>query len=458
MLSFLPDADDITPEVLSAVSGIPTMRGYQAPPTAFDYTATQLGSGAVGGDIVMYGSGSSRILVATSSNVYEFGSDTFTNIGSLACNNTFFLGFGADVLVFNSTIKPQKVTASLTAINAPRCKAVDANKYFVMVGNTNDGGTGLSTSFGEQGNRWWCSPYANALADWNPSVTTQCASGLLADTPGDISGVRALGDRFAFYKQGALYLATYVGPPDVYVFERISDRIGAYSQRGVVKVDDVHYFIGSEDIWKFDGVRPVSIGSGVRDWFYASLDRASAAAIQGRHDPYNRLVYWHYPAAGGDGSKTKVLVYHYPTGRFGAFDLAVGHVFPTEGGQLFASTVDGTARQLSMSYLDASRYMKSLSAAGTLLTFTTAWYGDEQRVSLCDRVKPRFRTAPSSGTVTHSTCMHLGQTPVAGSAATLANGFAYLLMSGRYHRDAHSHSGDCEIQSNGANLIPEGSE
>lgn len=459
MLTFAPDAQDISPQILTAVSGIPTMRGYASPPTAGSALASALGGAPNGGAIVMDSTGASRILVAANGHIYEFGSGAWSDRGTLSTSQSWFTAFGSDTYLFNISSKPYKITGSSTptAVTGPKAKAGDAGGYFLLVGNTDDGSTGLSTSFGAQPARWWCSKYADGTS-WEPSVQNQCASGLLSDSAGGIVAIRALGDKFAVYKAGALYLATYVGPPDVFAFQRISDRIGATNQAGVIKVDGVHYFIGSENIWRFDGGGPpVPIGDSVREWFFASLDRPNNMLIQGRHDPYNRLIYWHYPGAGGS-TINKVLVYHYPSGRFGAFDLTVTQVFNTEGGQLFATTVDGTARQLSMVYTDASYVLKSLTADGTALTMTTGWYGDEWRVSLCDRVKPKFRTAPTTGTITHSTCMFIGETPVTGSAATLTNGRADMLMSGRYHRDTHSYTGAPEIESHGANLVPEGTE
>lgn len=459
MLTFAPDATDIAPEILTAVSGIPTMRGYASPPTAGSALASALAAAPNGGNIVLTSTGASRILVATSAKIYEFGSGAWTDRGSWAGNKSFFLPFGQEIFAIGTAQKPTKVAGSLTAVTAPKAAAGDSNEYFMMLGNTDDTSVGLSTSFGAQIDGWWCSRYADATTAWNPDVTFQCNRGQLADTAGAIIAIRALGDKFVAYKMGAIYLGYYAGPPEVFKFQRITDQIGAYSQSCVIKASDgVHYFIGSENIWRFDGNgAPTPIGDGIREWFFASLDRPNNSLIQGRHDPYNRLVYWHYPGAGGS-TINKVLVYHYPTGRFGAFDLTVTQVFNTEGGQLFATTSDGTAKQLSMVYTDASYVIKSLSAAGTALTMTTNWYGDENQVSLCHRVKPKFRTAFTTGALVHSTSMFIGDTPVVGSSQSMSNGRYDILMSGRYHRDAHTYTGDGEIELNNGLLIAEGTE
>lgn len=460
MLAYLPDSIEIADEVLSAVSGVPTARGYAPPPVAATFGASALAAASTGQDIVMDATGASRILAATSSKIYEFGSAAWTDRGSWAGNKTFFLAFGSDTFAIGTAQKPTKVAGSLTAVTAPKAAAGDVAGYFMMLGNTDDGSTGLSTAFGAQPNRWWCSRYADASSAWEPDPTTQCRSALLADSAGGITAIRARGNQFVVYKAGSLYLASYSGPPDVFAFERISDRVGTPCQRAVVKVGAVQYFIGAETIWRFDGNGLADIGDGVREWFFASLDRANNMLIQGRHDPYTQRIYWHYPAVGSSGAITKVLVHHIPSGRWGAFDFTVSGVFPTEGGTLFATTSDGTARVLSMSYLDGSNVIKSLSGAGTALSLTTTWAGDEEQVTLCDGWKPRFgAVAPSAGTIDHDTCMYIGGSITDVAQSAMSGGRFYVLASARYHRAAFGFSGSgFELQALNPNRIAEGLE
>lgn len=460
MLIYAPDAQDIAPEILTALSGIPTMRGYQSPPTAYDFTSTQLGADATGAAWVR-SEGSQRGFVATAANIYEYGSDTFTD-RSRAGNYSGavywkFCAFGSTYLAVSPQVQLQKsTTAAFSNVTAPSARAMDAAGYFVMLGDCNDTSTGLSTSYGSQQNRVWWSRYGDATSSWEPSVTTQCGTALLADTPSGVKDIKAWGNDFIIYKPTSMYRGYYVGPPEVFRFDLISNAIG--SSGGVVKVQNEHFFIGPDDIYRFDGSRPVSIGAGVREAFFNGFDRANLTEVLGRHDPVNQLVYWHYRPTGASGALTKVLCYHYPSGRFGTFDLSIQVVLGTDNDKLVTATSDGTARQLAMAYIDSSKYIKSLSAAGTALTFTTSWYGDIEQYSLARRIRTKFRTAPSSGTVTHSTCPYIGGTVSTGSAVNWGSGRADLLASGRYHRDAHSYSGDCEIEMLKPELEPEGFE
>lgn len=462
MLIYAPDATDIAPEILTALSGIPTMRGYQSPPTAFDFTSSTLAADATGGAWVR-SEGSQRGFVATAAAIYEYGSDTFTDRsrggGYSGAAYWKFVAFGSTYLAVAQGVQLQKSTsAAFSNVTAPSAVAMDAAGYFVMLGACNDTGVGLSTSFGAQLDRWWCSRYADAVSAWEPSVTTQCATGLLSDTPGGIKDIKAWGNDFIVYKPTSMYRAYHVGPPEVFKFELISNSIG--SAGGVVKTETSHFFIGPDDIYKFDGTRPVPIGAGIRESFFSGLDRANLTEVLGRLDPVNQLIYWHYRPTGASGALTKVLVFHYPTGRFGVFDLSVQVVLGTDNAKLVAATSDGTARQLSMAYIGSDKKIYSLTAAGTALTLTTTWYGDPNEASFVDRVYTKFRdgAGPSSGTITHSTCRNIGGTVTTGSALSWSAGRTDLRANARFHRDAHSYVGNCELEVASPRVVAESVE
>ncbi|MBK7515427.1 MAG: hypothetical protein IPI51_07405 [Betaproteobacteria bacterium] len=52
MLTFLPDALDIAPEVLQAVSAVPTLRGYGTPPSGIDLGVAALSGTSLGGALL----------------------------------------------------------------------------------------------------------------------------------------------------------------------------------------------------------------------------------------------------------------------------------------------------------------------------------------------------------------------------------------------------------------------
>lgn len=479
MLIYAPDAIDIAPETLSAVSGIPTMRGYQSPPAASSSLASALENAPKGGSVVITLNGSQRVFAGTANKLFEFSSGAWSNVSRggnyevlsvpavgfkwrfAAFGDNIYAATGPKALFTNvSTAVPLQYMAhdgsTFTNTNGPAASCIAAVGQFLFVGNTFDATMSPSPGFGEQGNRWWCSAVFDGT-DWDPDVRTQCASGLLVATPGEITAIAELSGQCVVYKNSSIYVGYYSGPPEVWKFEVREVDIGCYTQEAVVVVGARHYFIGDSDIYVFDGSHAVSIGAGVREWFFARITREGLSKIQSLHDQVNQLIYWFYPA-NGSSTLDSVLVYHYGNNRFGAFSFTVSEVLELVGGPAPVATGSTTTAQLAKMYLDGSYVAKALTGTGTALTFTTSWYGDIEQYSLARRIRTKFRTAPSSGTVTHSTCAYIGGTVSTGSAVNWGSGRADLLASGRYHRDAHSYSGDCEIEMLKPELEPEGFE
>lgn len=482
MLSYAPDATDVAPEILTAVSGIPTLRGYRSPPAGSASIVAGLSEAPRGGAVVLTVDGAQHIFVGTGSYLYRLASGAWDNVSRTGnyqvlsnpaagdrwrfanFGNHVFAATGPRALFTNvSTVVPLQVidikaaATDFTDLSAPSATCIAAVGDFLMLGNTNDVAMTPSPGFGTQGNRWWCSGLFDALSVWTPSVTTQCTTGLLVDTPGEISAIADLNGAAVYYKQGAIHVGEYVGPPEVWRFRVAANDIGTYSQECVVNTGDRHYFIGSDDIYEFAGVRPVSVGAGVREWFFGQISTAGLAKVQAMHDPNAQTIFWFYPA-GESSTLNSCLVFHYGTGRFGFFSLTISEILENIGGSAVTAEGSVSVSQLNRMYLDGSYVTKSLTAAGTAFTCTTNWVGDDTVVSLCRRVRPKFRTAPSGGTLTPSSCMAVGSTVTNGSAQSISSGRFDVLQSARYHRFALSLTGDTEIEVINPEIVPDGLE
>ncbi len=482
MLSYAPDATDVATEILTSVSGVPTLRGYRSPPVGSSSIASALASVPIGGAVVLTVDGAQHVFAGTTSRLYRLVSGTWDNVSrsgdyiilSVAAagyrwrfanyGNHVYAATGPRVLYSNvSTVVPlQSINIKTSGtdfadVNAPAATCIAAVGDFLMLGNTNDAGMSPSPGFGSQGDRWWCSRLFDAQSIWTPNVTTGCATGQLVDTPGEISAMAELAGTCVTFKNSSMYVGEYKGPPESWVFRVVSSDIGTYSQESVVNIGDRLLFIGADDIYQFAGVRPEPIGLGIREWFFNQITKENLGKVQASHDPNTQTVFWHYPA-GSATTCDSVLCYHYGTQRWGFFSLAVSEVLETIGGS--AATPDGsvTVYQLNRLYLDGSYVTKSLTGAGTALTCTTNWVGDDAQVSLCRRVRPKFRTAPSGGTLTPSSCMTVGGSVTTGSAATINRGRFDFRQAARYHRFALSLTGDTELEVINPELLPAGME
>jgi hypothetical protein len=152
-------------------------------------------------------------------------------------------------------------------LGAPQGAVVVSMPNFLFLFNTTDqAGANLVTD------RWWCSSINNPLGSWTPSVTTQATNGRLIGNGGAITAALPLGDRIVAYKETSIFVGTYVGSPEVWRWEQIPGEIGTRSINGVVDVGGAHFIVGRDNIWLFDGTRPVAIGRGtVRDTLFKEL-------------------------------------------------------------------------------------------------------------------------------------------------------------------------------------------
>ena len=476
MLSFLPDSSDIAPEILQSVVGVPTLRGYKSPPSGIDAGLSALAAASQGGAFLVKLDGSVRTIVGTSTKLYEAGSTSWTDVsrgGSYTAGAARwrFAQFGNTSLAINKATVLQSSTSGAFAdvSNAPKAGCMEAAAGFVMLANCDDTGSGLGTGFGDQPNRWWCSQLFNPTGSWDTTAGTASAaagatSGLLVETAGAINALKRLNSNIVAYKDKSIYVGQYVGAPVGWQWTCISTDVGCASQEAVVAAQSAHYFIGSDDIYAFDGTRPTPIGAGVREWFFARLNRLYASNIQAIHDRATQTIYWFYPS-GSDGTLNSCLVYHYGTQRWGAFDLTILDVLEAVTstitydsiGSLYSTYDDLPAISYDspfwnastpvLSYISSAYKLTSLSGGGASSSLRTGWYGDEVAVSAVTRVRPRFRTSPTSSTLTGSTVMNLGDTPTVGASTDLSSGWYNVIQAGNFHRFDLTFTGSMEIES-----------
>lgn len=481
MLAFAPDLPETTPEVLTAVSAVPTARGYRSPPLGIADGSGALADPSQGGALLLKLDGATRTIVGTVDSLYELSGGTWNDVSSgiyaSGAARWRFAIFGNTSLAINKATQLQQGTlgAFAAVANAPKAACMDVADLFVCLGNCDDTGTGLGTGYGDQPHRWWISQWANPTGSWAPSASTRATSGLLVDTPGAITAMKRLGAYMMAYKEKGVYLGSFVGPPVELDFQCVSTDVGCPSGDAVVAAGAVHYFVGDDDIYAFDGTRPVGIGAAVKDWFFARLNRAYASSVQALHDRSNKVIYWFYPVDTAS-TLTSCLVYHYPTQRFGHFDLTVRDVLEAatsavtydDLGALYATYDDmpaiaydspfWNANTPILAYINAADTLMNLSGNGGPMSLTTGWIGDEATVSLCTRVRPKFRAKPTGGDITAASVMDLGGT-VATQAASAINGDRFdVLQSARYHRFAINFDDQAEVEALGVPLQPEGEE
>ena len=88
----------------------------------------------------------------------------------------------------------------------------------------------------------------------------------LVDSPGGIVAVENLGNELVIYKENSIVIMTYLGSPTTFGFETRVAHLGGVAPRGVVALNDRHYFLGADNVYLYQGGRTITpVGDGLRD-------------------------------------------------------------------------------------------------------------------------------------------------------------------------------------------------
>lgn len=341
LTGFAPDLDPAADGVVVDCDGIvPTSQGLAAALSPQDAGLPALGSTVTGAFVAQLLDGTRRTFAAQSTRIDEAIGTTWTDRsaagGYTGTNRWRFCTFGANVLATNKAqpIQQAAPAGAFAAISgAPQAAIIEAVAGFVMAANTQDGVNG------DNPDRWWCSALFNQ-ADWTPSVTTQCANGRLVDTPGSIRGLRAMGNDCIAYKQNSMYIGRYVGPPVIWSWTRVPGDVGCASHEAVVVANTLHYFVGQDDFYVFDGTVPKSIGAPIREWFFANLNGPFRSEIIGVADLARDLIYWYFHQ-GTSTTLNACVVYNIRTQRWGKFTLGVAAALQYDAAALTYDSLGG---------------------------------------------------------------------------------------------------------------------
>lgn len=487
LIGYAPDIDQTIDGVITDCDAfVPNEKGMQAAPSAQDPGIDALASACSGAAAVRKLDNSVRLIAGTSTKLYELTATTWTDRTrasggdyALGADNFWrFAQFGdttlaaakSDVLQFSSSTTFANVVKS--AVTAPKASIVETVGNFVFLFDTNE------TSFGDSPNRWWCAALGT-YDDWTPSITTQSATGVLTSAPGRIFAGKRFGDQIVAYKERAMYVATYVGSPQIWNWQQVPGEAGCNSQEAVVNIgsadNPVHIFMGADDFWRFDGARPVPIGAPVRKTIYAELDITYANRIKTLHDRINSRIYFYYPSRSGAGALDSCVVYHYRTNKWGrddrnieaALEYLSGSItwdtFPYSTWDTIPATLSWdspfwTSGNLTAGIFNTSHKLNSLDGVATNSMFTTGDFGDDDNFYLLQRVKPKWLVKPISATMTNYYKQSEGDTLTTGNVNIMGKSRFDLLISSRWHRLQFNTVGDCTLNELNATYLQDGTE
>jgi hypothetical protein len=477
LLGFSPDLDPSTPGcILECDEIVPSDVGMKAAPLSVSVGVAALASACRGAAALKNLSGTRRLVAGTATRLYDAGSTAWTDVSSATYNlgaddRWSFCQFGNSALAASITDTIQRsASGTFVAITgAPKAEIIDSVLGFVMALHTNE------STYGDSPDRWWCSAYLDETS-WTANVSTQATTGRLVEGGGKLTAGARLGDDFVAYKQRGVFLGRYVGSPEVWRFTQISSDIGCVGKAALANTGVSHLFVGEDDIYMYDGVRPQSIADGqVRRWYVTNRDPAYAYRTQVLWDRAASLAYFFFPSNGSAGVIDQGLVYHTKRQRWGLvtrnIEAVANYVSPSityNGGTPLVGTYNaGPAIPFDSPFwlsssetpavFETDHILKTLSGAAGASSFTTGDYGDDDQESSCSAVKLRFTESPTSATCTGYVKDDLGTVVTSSSSASRDDGKFDLRQTDQWHRFAFSLTGPCEFTAIGPSLTPAGS-
>lgn len=480
LLGFSPDLDPTTPGVITAcVNFIPYEAGMAGAPSASTPTSTlALAAACVGGVVITKLDDTRRIIAGTATKLYELSGGVWTDVSRVgnytggADTRWSYTQFGNATIASNLTDQMQRSTAGAFANigTAPKAKIVFSVGSFVMALNTSDATYGVSQ------NRWWCCATFDET-NWTPSVTALCATGQLVSAPGQITAGGKLGDYAVAYKDKAIFLGQFVGAPSVWDWAQVpGGDAGCVGQDAWTDIGGAHFIVGQDNLWLFDGSRPVPIGVGqVREWFYANSNPSYRYKIQCIFDRQTNRVWIFYPSTNST-TLDSAMVYHLATKQFGLVTINIEAVLnyisagvTIDGLSSISSTIDGLSAYSfdsqfwlsggrALSIFNTSHQLQLMTGASTSSSYTTGDMGDDDGVSLLSKIRIRFAPgfAPTTATAQVSSKMTEGDGLTIGDTHTLNDGKFDVLQAARFHRATIAMTGDNRVLAMDATLKPMG--
>jgi len=482
LTGFAPDADSTTPGVLTECTNlIPTLRGMAGAPTPLDVGLAALPAECRGGAVLTRLDRLNRVFAGTRTTLYELSGVSFVNqsraggyTGSVE-NRWRFAQFGNASLACNETELIQVSTGTGTAFadipQSPRARIIVTASGFVLAFALNATYVG-----GDRPDAWACSHLYDHLT-WTPASSNQAAFGYLLNTPGDIRAAQRQGNDVVAYKEKSMYLGRYVGPPVIWQWDLIASNVGAISAESVIDTGTAHLFIGTSDIYLFDGSRPRPIGAPVKEWFFANCDATYRYRIRSHFDQAKNLCWWFYPTPGSGGALTNALVYNLSMDRWGKVTLPIETVLQYQGAEQnydswpadaaltfetlpdlpFDSPALDTSSS-SMGVVGLDHKIKILSGPTGAASLTTGDFGDDEQFTTLGRLTPRFTARPTASSLTHYTRNFDGDALESRGSVALGGSHYDPLASGRYHRVRIDLQGDFELVGYTPALTPDGYE
>lgn len=476
LIGFAPDADPATQGVITDCTNfIPYLTGMEGAPGPVTPGATPvLAADCRGAAVAIKLDDTRRIVAGTQTKLYELSAGAWVdrskvgNYAGGAETRWSITQFGDATIAANKADTIQRSTTGAFAdiASAPKAEIVFTVGAFVMAMNVNDGT--------EKQDGWHCCAAFDDTS-WTPSITTQATSGRLVATTGRITAGMRLGDYAVAYKDRSIFVGQYVGSPVVWDWAQVpGGDAGCVGKEAICDIGGAHFFVGEDNLWIFDGTRPVPVADGqVRQWFFNNSNPGYRYKTVCVYDKQNSRVWIFYPSS-SSATLDSALVYHTVAKRWGRADrsieAALNYITPAatiDSLVDYSSTIGGLPDTpfdsqfwltggRAVSTFNTSHQLQIMTGTSTSSSFTTGEVGDDDQVSMLTKIRLRYATAPSSATAQVSYQMNSGSGFTVGATGSMNDGKFDARQTARWHKAKFDFTGAVKVTGMHAEFKPAG--
>jgi len=167
----------------------------------------------------------------------------------------------------------------------------------------------------------WCDQENNTV--WTPSTTNQAGDFEINSVGSLKCGKRVRGINLLFTDVD-VHVATYIGLPYVYSFEKAGSGCGVISSQAVAAIDTAAIWMSKSGFWIYDGyVKPLV--SDVGDYIFQNINYNQSSKVYAVHNSKYGEIIWFYPSSQSNENDSYV-VYNYREGHW-----AIGSLSRTAG-------------------------------------------------------------------------------------------------------------------------------
>lgn len=337
---FAPSLADHEPDLCDAIMNvIPMSRGYRPFPQLMA-VSDALPSKPIGAIQAVSPAGLSRLFAATQTALWRldttsipYGWDEVTN-GALSMNLSGesavdFVVFGSKVIAFNAGMLPQIAdieTGSFTTLAGSPGTSAYGIEFKDRV-------WGLNQSSANNRIEW---SGINDQTFWQPNKRGSDFQSF--PDGGPVRGAFKMGGVLYVFQEDAIRVVQYVGGAFTFSILPIQEEFGTPSHQTIVSTPSGGFFLAESGFHAVAGGAVQDIGAdSVNEWFRdTQVDLAKLWAVQGAHDPVNKLALWRYatPGHAADGYTNKMIGFHYGLGRWFPVSLDCSWIFRAESAGL----------------------------------------------------------------------------------------------------------------------------